>query len=46
MATCIEHLFGEASGSCVSAGMKVDIHGVRAPVAEDFGNVFAHAGTE
>jgi len=46
VATCVEHLFGEASGSGVGAGMKVDIHGVRAPAAEDFGDIFAHAGTE
>ena len=46
VATCVEHLFGEASGSCVGTGTKVDIHGVRAPAAEDFGDIFAHAGTE
>jgi len=45
VATCIEHLFGEASGSSAGAGTKVDIHGIRASAAEDFGDIFAHAGT-
>jgi len=44
--TCIEHLLGEASGSSVGAGTKVDIHGLRAPVAKDSGSIFADAGTE
>jgi len=46
VATCVEHLFGEASGSSMGAGTKVDIHGIRAPAAEDFGDIFAHAGAE
>jgi len=46
VATCFEHLFGETSGSSVGAGTKVDINGVRAPAAKDFGSIFADAGTE
>jgi len=46
VATCFEHLLGEASGSSVGAGAKTDIHGIRAPAAEDLGGVFADASTE
>jgi len=46
VATCVEHLFGEASGCSVGAGANMDIHGIRAPVAEDLGGIFADASTE
>jgi len=46
VATCLEHLLGEASGSSVGAGAMVDIHGVRVPAAEDLGGVVADASTE
>jgi len=46
VATCFEHLLGEASGSGVGAGAKINIHGVRAPAAEDLGGIFADASTE
>jgi len=46
VSTCVKHLLGEASGSCVGAGGKVEISGIRMPAAEDLGDIFAHASTE
>jgi len=46
VATGVQHLLGKVSGSCGGAGVEVKIHGVRVPMAEDLGEIFAHAGAE
>jgi len=46
VATGVQHLLGKASGGSIGAGVEVEINGVRAPAAEDLGDVFAQTGTE
>ena len=42
----LEHFGGVASGEGVAAGAKIDVHGVGAPVAEEFDGVFVDVGTQ